>query len=58
MTKQQDSSQVSLPSDEDTNQRREVPMILQSSLFDRIDQQNPFVGMASNPCGGHSGDGK
>ena len=39
------------PSPEDTNQSRKLGMALQSSDFDRIDQDNPFVGMASNPCG-------
>lgn len=57
MTKQQDSSPESLPSVEDNNQKRTVPMFLKSSDFDRIDQENPFVGMASNPCGGHYGGG-
>jgi hypothetical protein len=51
-TKQDDSPKASLPSQEDTNQKREVGMFQPSSDFDRIDQENPFVGMSSNPCGG------
>ena len=38
----------------DPNQSRSVGMFKESSNFDRIDRENPFVGMASNPCGGSS----
>lgn len=39
-----------LPSIGDTNQSREVGMPLKSSDFDRMEEENPFVGMGSNPA--------
>ncbi len=39
-----------LPTKSTTNQTRKLGMVKQSSDFDRIDRENPFVGMASNPC--------
>lgn len=58
-TKPESSSKVELPSKDDTNQTREVGMFKKSSDFDSLDQLNPFVGMASNPCGSpHTGKGE
>lgn len=34
----------------DTNQTRTLGLPLASSDFDTFDQENPFVGMASNPA--------
>lgn len=58
-TKSNDSSKVELrlPTEEETNQKREVSMFLKSSNFDNLDRENPFVRMESNPCGGRSGGG-
>jgi len=62
-----DSPKVSLPSEQDTNQKRFLPvspeetnqqrtvgMFQDSSDFDHNDRENPFTKMASNPCGGQS----
>lgn len=46
--------EVELPTEKDTLQTKQVGMFKQSSDFDSLDQLNPFVGMASNPCGGRS----
>lgn len=36
----------------DTNQQRTVGMFKKSSNFADLNQENPFVKFASNPCGG------
>lgn len=45
-----------LPTKSDNEQTRKVGMMKQSSDFDRIEKENPFVGMKSNP--GHHGGRK
>jgi len=36
----------------DTNQKRKVGMMKESSNFDRFKKINPFTQMAANPCKG------
>lgn len=60
-----DSPKASLPSEQDTNQKRTLPvspedtnqqrtvgMFKESSDYDSLDLMNPFTKWSSNPCGG------
>ena len=54
-SEQETNQKRTLPvSPEETNQQRTVGMFKDSSDFDHNDRENPFTKMASNPCGGRS----